>query len=240
MPGLDDQLRALARHLDEHVAPVDLDEILGADTAAQLRRSGSRRRLRIAPVAVTAVILAVAIAGVLTVRASDSSPHIRISAPTTATAPSTTPRTQPCILQHAPGDLYSLAQPTTITPPTGHAIPIVPGNPITRPQSVTLDSDGSTSPGQASNAASLLWGASTPSGPFSGLDHLALGQLITLRQTLRTAAAGSECIQHWRIVRIFTPPVKPWTETTLLRLVGFTPHGQAGPTVQFYVDAVPA
>jgi hypothetical protein len=48
------------------------------------------------------------------------------------------------------------------------------------------------------------------------------------------------CIQRWRIVRIFGPPVAPWTERTLLRLVGFTPHGQAGPTVKSYVDAVPA
>lgn len=249
MPELDDQLRALGRHLDEHIAPVDVDEILGEARVAMFGRNRSRGQLRTALVVAAALTAAAAIAGALTVRASESSPRVRISGPSTggtspsttaATAPPTTPRTEPCILRHAPEDLYSLAQPATITLPASNAIPIVPGNPITEPQSVTLDSDGSTYPGQASNAASLLWGASTPGGPFSGLDRLAVGQVVTLRQTLRTPSGPFDCIQHWRIVRLFTPPVKPWTEPTLLRLVGFAPHGQAGPTVQFYVDAVPA
>jgi hypothetical protein len=148
-------------------------------------------------------------------------------------------RTQSCVFQHEPGDLYALAQPATITLPDGHAVPIVPGNPITQPQSVTLDSDGSTYPGQASTAASLLWGAATDGGPFSGLDAAAVGDTITLHQAA-SAASPVDCTQQWRIVRIFTPPVAPWSEPTLLRLVGFAPQGASGPNVQFYVDAVPA
>lgn len=168
-----------------------------------------------------------------------SAPHAGPSEPTTVA--STAPRTEPCIFQHAPDDLYSLAQPATITLPGGDAIPIVRGNPISEPDGITLDSEGATYPGQAGPAASLFWGAATEGGPFAGLDHAAVGDVVTLRQTVDAGNAGAtDCVQHWRIVRIFEPPVRTWTEPTLLRLVGFTPHGSLGPTVRFYVDAVPA
>lgn len=238
MRELDDQLRALARSIDEHVAPLDVDEILRAETLVTLRRR-SRLRRTIALVLVAALAGTAAVAGVLVLRPDDGAPRVNISAPTTGTVARSTPRTRPCILRHASGDLYSLAQPVSIALPGGHAIPIVPGNPITMPNSVTLDSDGSTYPGQASNAASLLWGAATKGGPFLGLDRIAIGKVITLRQTTR-GPDGFDCVQHWRTVRISGPSLKPWTERTLLRLVGFMPHGAAGPTVQFYVDAVPA
>lgn len=254
MPELDDQLRAVARLLDENVAPVDADEILSG-AVARPRPGWDRRRLAVAVVAVASLAAAVALGAVLTVSRHDTVVHVGATTPThgktvpstarrptTATVGSTSPQTEPCVLRHAPGDVYSLAQPATVTLPTGDTTSIVPGNPITRPDAVTLDSDGSTYPGQAgaNGAASLLWGSDAPGGPFAGLHGLAVGQVITLRQTIRSSTETSDCVQHWRIIRRFTPPIPPWTEPTLLRLVGFTPHGTLGPTAQFYVDAVPA
>jgi hypothetical protein len=132
-----------------------------------------------------------------------------------------------------------LAQPAIITLPEGEPIPIVPGNPVTRPQGVTLDSEGSAYPGQPGVAAPGLFGAATPGGPFSGLDHAAVGDEFTLEQHLTGNGGAFDCVQHWRIVRI-SPTDEPWTGPTDLRLIGFAPQGAAGPDLQFWVDAHPA
>jgi hypothetical protein len=181
---------------------------------------------------------------------SPRSPCRTQATPTTAQIPTTAPPStstppapstdgtvygQSCVFQHEPGSVYVLAQPVTITLPDGRSAAIIPGNPITQPGGVTLDADGS-SPGLPGSAASLLWGAATDRGPFSGLDRAVTGEMITLRQDV----PGYECTQQWRIVRVFTPPSVPSSERPLLRLVGFTPQGASGPNVQFYVDAVPA
>jgi hypothetical protein len=139
---------------------------------------------------------------------------------------------QPCVLQRDPADFYALAQPATLTLPNGSSVPIEPGNPLTAPQRVTLDGDGSL-PGEVSTAASLLWGASTPGGPFADLDDASPGDRLVLRQ-----GGEPECVQRWRITRVATSntasPSRP-----MLRLVAFAPSA-GGPAAELYVDAVPA
>ena len=137
----------------------------------------------------------------------------------------------------------ALAQPATITLPAGNTFAIRPGNPITAPNDVTLDGDGSA-PGTVSDpsvvggqpANSLLWGAATPNGPFADLDHVAVGSTITLDQT-----QPSPCRQDWRVVSITSPDAQNGpTSRPSLTLVGFQPTNGGGPNVLFYVDAVPA
>ena len=168
MPELDDQLRAVARRIDADSTPVDLDELLSAGPALVFdggdADSGERsHRPRLPYSSRRPGSRACSSRGTTIVRrryASRCRPRARRRRrrrPVGSPASSATP----------PGDLYSLAQPASITLPGGNAIPIVPGNPITQSGAVTLDSDGSTYPGQAGPAASLLWGAANPGGPFA-------------------------------------------------------------------------
>jgi len=127
--------------------------------------------------------------------------------------------------------------------PSGETFVIRPGSPISAPNDVTLDGDGSA-PGTVRDptvvggqaASSLLWGAATPNGPFAALNHIAIGSTITLDQT-----QPRRCTQRWRVVSILSPDAqdrKP-SPPPSLTLVGFQPTKGGGPNVMFDVDAVP-
>jgi hypothetical protein len=152
--------------------------------------------------------------------------------PTTSTPGTRDAASQPCVFQRDQSDFYALAQPATITLPDGNDIPILPGNTLTAPQSVTLDGDGSP-PGDSGTAASLLWGAATDGGPFAGLESASAGDTVILRQ-----AAPTECVQRWRVTQVVTSQDSLTPNRPVLRLVGFAPT-DAGPTTMFYVEAVP-
>jgi hypothetical protein len=146
-----------------------------------------------------------------------------------------------CVPEHAPNDIYSLREVTELAL-EGRTLPIVPGNPITKPSDVTLDSMG-VMPGAADpqGGSVLLWGAATAGGPFAGLDRAAIGAAVTLTQSdpsYRGPGQGLSCTQQWKVAAIGTAPIVD--SHPVLRLVGFAPHGASGPETLFYADLVPA
>jgi hypothetical protein len=149
-----------------------------------------------------------------------------------------------CVMMRSSDGSGALAQPATIMLPSGETFVIRPGSPISAPNDVTLDGDGSA-PGTVRDpsvvggqpARSLLWGAAAPNGPFAALNRIGTGSTITLDQT-----QPRPCTQQWRVVSVLGPDAHdrstsppPW-----LTLVGFQPTKRGGPNVMFYVDAVPA
>jgi hypothetical protein len=155
------------------------------------------------------------------------------------TEPST--NTQPrCIIRSAPSG--ALVQPTTITLPNGRTFPIPAGDPMTRPDDVTIDGDGATNIGSSpQGAASLLWGSAARGRAFAGLDKIKIGSTVTLTQ-----AATPSCIQHWRVVAVAADNAIVGVSTPVanarpaLTLVGFEP-GRAGngPNALFDVLTTP-
>jgi hypothetical protein len=240
MTSIDDQLRAFARRLDDSVTPVRADDVVVPD-AVVVRERAKRFRGTVVAAAI-ALAAAIVIASVVVVRDRDTTRNpvggLRTTVPST-----TSPTNAPCVMARSADGSGALAQPATITLPSGNTFAIRPGNPITAPNDVTLDGDGSA-PGTVSDpsvvggqvANSLLWGAATPNGPFAGLDHVAVGSTITLDQT-----QPSPCTQNWRVVSITSPDAQnsPASRPSLT-LVGFQPTDGGGPNVLFYVDAVPA
>jgi hypothetical protein len=149
----------------------------------------------------------------------------------------------PCVMARSSDGSGALTQPATITLPSGRTFAIRPGDPITAPNDVTLDGDGSP-PGAVHDpsvvggqaAISLLWGATTPNGPFAGLDRVAVGATFTLDQ-----AQPRPCLQHWRVASILGPNAHgSRLPLPTLALVGFQPTNGGGPNILFYVVAVPA
>jgi hypothetical protein len=218
---------------------------------ARLRR---QRRRRTAAVVAAAVVLLVGVlvynrVGSSSVTVTAANPGANpgtgdeSSASTSSSSSSTTGGMAPCVMSRSSDGSGALAQPATITLPSGNTFAIRPGNPITAPSDVTLDGDGSA-PGAVSDpsvvggqaANSLLWGAATPNGPFAEIEHVAVGSTITLDQT-----QPSPCRQDWRVVSITSSDVQNGPSSRpSLTLVGFQPTNGRGPNVLFYVDAVPA
>jgi hypothetical protein len=156
----------------------------------------------------------------------------------------------PCAFRREPAPSGGLAQPATITLPNGRSYDIPDhGDPMSTPNAVTLDGDGSApGRGDANGGASLLWGSTNPGGPFTGIDHLQVGDSVVLRQgyPMSEGKPGAYCEQHWSVTSVFTPlvrynpPQRPWgvDPARNLVLVGFSPHPGPGPTETVYVDLV--
>ncbi len=154
----------------------------------------------------------------------------------------TTVMRMPCLFQHT--NLTTLRQPISITLPGEPPAAIVPGNPLTRPDAVTLDGDGSTDPGNlgyAQGASTLLWGALNtefdPHSPFVGLRSIKPGQIVTIAQR-----GSPSCVQHWRVTAVMGPALFQHSRTAgpplQLVLTGFSPDATRSPEI--YATAVPA